>query len=63
MDLIRERGHGAGENLPNEYGLPSQLGVSRNTIGEAVRALASRNILDIREGAGTFRSSEKGCCR
>ena len=60
MDLIRKHGYGAGEKLPNEYELSSQLGVSRNTIREAVRALASRNILDIRQGAGTFISQKKG---
>ena len=60
MDLIRKQGYGAGEKLPNEYELSSKLGVSRNTIREAVRALASRNILDIRQGAGTFISQKKG---
>lgn len=60
MRLIRERGYGAGEKLPNEYELSAQLGVSRNTIREALRALASRNILDIRQGAGTFISWKKG---
>ncbi|MCJ7688519.1 MAG: GntR family transcriptional regulator, partial [Clostridiaceae bacterium] len=54
MELIRERGYSAGEKLPNEYELSSLLGVSRNTTREALRALASRNILDIRQGAGTF---------
>ncbi|HBF38795.1 MAG TPA: FadR family transcriptional regulator [Firmicutes bacterium] len=60
LHLIRERGYGAGEKLPNEYELSAQLGVSRNTIREAVRALASRNIVDIRQGAGTFISPKKG---
>lgn len=60
MRLIRERGYGAGEKLPNEYELSAQLGVSRNTVREALHALASRNILDIRQGAGTFISQKKG---
>ena len=60
MRLIRERGYGAGEKLPNEYELSAQLGVSRNTIREALRALASRNVVDIRQGAGTFISQKKG---
>lgn len=60
MELIRKRGYCEGEKLPNEYELSSQLGVSRNTIRESVRALASRNILDIRQGAGTFISQKKG---
>jgi DNA-binding FadR family transcriptional regulator len=60
LRLIRERGYGPGEKLPNEYELSAHLGVSRNTVREAVRALASRNILYIRQGAGTFISEKKG---
>lgn len=60
MRFIRERGYGVGEKLPNEYELSAQLGVSRNTIREVMRVLASRNILDIRQGAGTFISQKKG---
>ena len=60
LRLIRESGYSAGEKLPNEYELSAQLGISRNTIREAVRVLASRNILDIRQGAGTFISKKKG---
>lgn len=60
LSLIREHGYGPGEKLPNEYELSAQLGVSRNTIREAVRVLASRNIVDIRQGAGTFISQKKG---
>jgi DNA-binding FadR family transcriptional regulator len=58
--LIRERGYDVGEKIPNEYELSEQLGVSRNTVREAVRVLASRNILYIRQGAGTFISDKKG---
>lgn len=60
MGLIRERGYSAGDKLPNEYELSALLGVGRNTVREALRALASRNILDIRQGAGTFISQKKG---
>lgn len=60
MGLIRERGYSAGDKLPNEYELSALLGVSRNTVREALRSLASRNILDIRQGAGTFISQKKG---
>lgn len=60
LRLIGERGYRAGEKLPNEYELSAQLGVSRNTVREAVRVLVSRNILDIRQGAGTFVSPKKG---
>jgi DNA-binding FadR family transcriptional regulator len=43
-----------GEKLPNEYELSRLLEVGRSTIREAVRTLASRNILEVRQGAGTF---------
>ena len=58
--FIKEQGYGPGDKIPNEYELASHLGVSRNTIREAVRALASRNILDIYQGAGTFISKKMG---
>lgn len=43
-----------GSRIPNEPNLAAQLGVSRNTTREAVRALAHNGLLDIRQGAGTF---------
>ena len=58
--LIREKGYQPGEKLPNEYELSSRLGVSRNTVREALRALASRNFVNIRQGAGTFVSPKMG---
>jgi len=44
----------AGKKLPNEFELSKRLGVGRSTIREAVRTLASRHILEVRQGAGTF---------
>lgn len=43
-----------GDKLPNEFELARLLGVGRSTLREAVRALASRNVLEVRQGAGTF---------
>lgn len=43
-----------GTRIPTEPELVEQLGVARNTIREAVRALAHAGLLDIRQGAGTF---------
>jgi DNA-binding FadR family transcriptional regulator len=60
MGLIREQGYATGEKLPNEYELSSMLGVSRNTVREAIRMLASRNIVVIRQGAGTFIAQNQG---
>lgn len=43
-----------GDKLPNEYELAQKLGVGRSTIREAIKALVSRNILEIKRGSGTF---------
>jgi DNA-binding FadR family transcriptional regulator len=49
----------AGEKLPNEYELSRFLNVGRSTIREAVRSLTSRNILEVRQGAGTFLAGQR----
>lgn len=49
-----------GMKLPNEYELAQQLNVGRNTIREAIRRLAARNILVVRQGAGTFVAAHTG---
>lgn len=49
-----------GTKLPNEYELATVLEVGRSTVREAVRALAGRNILEVRQGSGTYISSKKG---
>ena len=51
---------GQGQRLPNEYELAEQLHVGRGTIREAIRELVSRNVLDVRQGAGTFISFKDG---
>lgn len=43
-----------GERIPTEVELGEQLGVGRNTIREAVRALAHTGILEVRQGDGTY---------
>ncbi|MFJ6567365.1 FadR/GntR family transcriptional regulator [Streptomyces sp. NPDC091292] len=43
-----------GSRIPTEPELVEQLGVARNTVREAVRALAHNGLLDIRQGSGTF---------
>lgn len=43
-----------GERIPTEAELGEQLGVGRNTIREAVRALAHTGILEVRQGDGTY---------
>src|SRR4051794_7880573 len=46
-----------GARLPREADLALQLGLSRNSLREAVRALALINILDVRQGDGTYVTS------
>lgn len=49
-----------GAKLPNEYELAQLLNVGRNTIREAIRRLVSRNILVVRQGAGTYVAAHTG---
>src|SRR5258705_1939182 len=46
-----------GERLPVEKDLAASLGVSRNTLREAVRALATIRVLQTRQGDGTYVTS------
>lgn len=46
-----------GDRLPREADLAEELGLSRNSLREAVRALALINILDVRQGDGTYVTS------
>jgi GntR family transcriptional repressor for pyruvate dehydrogenase complex len=57
LALIREGSLAPGHQLPAERALSEQLGVSRTVVREALRSLASMNILDIRHGAGVFVAS------
>lgn len=43
-----------GQRIPNETVLVGSLGVGRNTVREAVRALAHAGILEVRQGDGTY---------
>lgn len=43
-----------GEKIPNEFELSELFDASRNTIREAVKILASKGVLDVRQGSGTF---------
>jgi DNA-binding FadR family transcriptional regulator len=46
-----------GDRLPKESELASGLGLSRNSLREAVRALSLIRILDVRQGDGTYVTS------
>lgn len=48
---------GPGDRLPREADLAERLGLSRNSLREAVRALSTINVLDVRQGDGTYVTS------
>jgi GntR family transcriptional regulator, transcriptional repressor for pyruvate dehydrogenase complex len=52
--LIADGTYPIGERLPPEGPLGEALGVGRSTLREAMRVLASRSIVDVRHGDGTF---------
>ncbi|MEJ5358311.1 MAG: FCD domain-containing protein [Desulfobacterales bacterium] len=55
LTRLLERGEWKpGERLPREAELASRLGVSRNTLREALYSLTLAGILEPRQGAGTF---------
>ena len=48
---------GPGARLPKEADLADRLGLSRNSLREAVKALSLINVLDVRHGDGTYVTS------
>ncbi len=46
-----------GDKLPKEADLAAELGLSRNSLREAVKALSLVNVLDVRQGDGTYATS------
>jgi GntR family transcriptional regulator, transcriptional repressor for pyruvate dehydrogenase complex len=48
---------GPGEKLPSETDLAAELGLSRSSLREAVRALSLVNVLEVRRGDGTYATS------
>ncbi|GLH98722.1 FadR/GntR family transcriptional regulator [Phytohabitans aurantiacus] len=53
-ELILDRGLGAGDPLPTESELMAQLGIGRNSVREALKALQAVGIVEIRHGFGMF---------
>ena len=60
IQLIKDNHMEPGDRLKNEYELAQDLSVGRGTVREAIKILVSRNILEVRQGAGTFVSSKNG---
>lgn len=54
IDLIFEHGLTTGAAMPPEPQLVATLGASRNSVREALRALHTLGIVEIRHGYGTF---------
>jgi GntR family transcriptional repressor for pyruvate dehydrogenase complex len=48
---------GPGDRLPKEADLADRLGLSRNSLREAVKALSMIRVLDVRQGDGTYVTS------
>jgi GntR family transcriptional repressor for pyruvate dehydrogenase complex len=55
--LIRSGELPPGSRLPPEHELAAQLGLSRNSMREAVKALELVRVLDVRRGDGTYVTS------
>ncbi|PXY27175.1 FadR/GntR family transcriptional regulator [Prauserella muralis] len=53
-EAIRRGEWPVGERIPTEATLVAELGVGRNTVREAVRALAHSGLLEVRQGDGTY---------
>ncbi|MGW7384760.1 FadR/GntR family transcriptional regulator [Streptomyces sp. NPDC054794] len=54
IQLILDRKLGPGAPLPTETELMEDLGVSRNSVREALKALQALDIVEIRHGYGTY---------
>lgn len=52
--IAAEKKLSPGEKLPNELELSQEMGVSRATLREAIRELATQGVLEVRRGLGTF---------
>jgi GntR family transcriptional repressor for pyruvate dehydrogenase complex len=54
QSLITRRTFQPGDRLPSERELRSRLGVSRTVIREALRALSTKGLVEVRDGAGAY---------
>jgi GntR family transcriptional regulator, transcriptional repressor for pyruvate dehydrogenase complex len=56
-ELVASGAWQAGMRLPREADLAKELGLSRNSLREAVRALSLARVLEVRQGDGTYVAS------
>lgn len=54
MNYILQEPVEVGQRIPNEFELAEKFGVGRSTIREAVKALVSKGILEVKRGSGTY---------
>lgn len=60
IKYILEENLQPGDKLPNETVMCERLNVGRSSLREAMRALASRNVITIRQGSGSYVSATPG---
>lgn len=58
--IVEQEIYKPGDRLPNERQLATEMGVSRTTIREAIKALAANGVIEIRRGVGNFVSETPG---
>lgn len=54
ITLIRDTPYGIGMRLPNEGSLCIMFDVGRSTLREALKSLASKHMVSIKQGSGTY---------
>lgn len=60
IDYITENKMQPGQQLPTEAEFTAKLNVSRGTLRDAFKVLIARNILEARQGSGTFIAENMG---
>lgn len=58
LAYISKKGFSVGDKLPPERELAEQLGISRNSLREALKVLEAMNVVEIRHGSGIFLRKE-----
>ena len=60
VSYILEKELKPGDKLPNESILSKEMGAGRSSLREAIKLLASRNIVTVKQGSGTYIASTPG---